>query len=162
MTSDTSLERWNDADLPDLIDHILVTYHRPLDHELPRIDAMAHKVREVHGHKDESLAELLMVFRALKAELESHMAKEEQILFPMIRDGDGVMADGPINVMEDEHESAGAALKRLRELTNDYAVPDGACNTWRALWAGLAMLETELHDHIHLENNILFPRALRG
>jgi len=70
------------------------------------------------------------------------------------------MADGPISVMEEEHESAGAALRRLRELTNGYQVPEEACNTWRALWHGLAALEESLHQHIHLENNILFPRAL--
>ena len=71
------------------------------------------------------------------------------------------MGRGPVQVMEHEHESAGQALQRLRELTNGYIVPDGACNTWRALWHGLAALEESLHQHIHLENNILFPRALK-
>ena len=71
------------------------------------------------------------------------------------------MAGSPISVMEHEHESAGAALRRLRELTNDYDVPAEACDTWRALWYGLAALEESLHQHIHLENNIPFPRALR-
>ena len=70
------------------------------------------------------------------------------------------MAMGPISVMEHEHADAGAALQRLRELTNEYEVPAEACNTWRALWHGLAALEESLHQHIHLENNILFPRAL--
>jgi len=88
--------------------------------------------------------------------------KEEQILFPMIREGRGTEALGPITVMEHEHASAGSALLHLRALTNDYTVPPGACNTWRALWHGLAALEESLHEHIHLENNILFPRALAG
>ena len=90
------------------------------------------------------------------------MMKEEQVLFPMIIDGNGAMAMGPVNVMMHEHESAGDALKRIRILTDDYQPPDGACTTWRALWHGLGVLETELHQHIHLENNILFPRALAG
>ncbi len=72
------------------------------------------------------------------------------------------MADGPISVMEQEHESAGQALRRIRELTDGYEVPEEACNTWRALWHGLRALEESLHQHIHLENNILFPRALES
>ncbi|MHC4959094.1 MAG: iron-sulfur cluster repair di-iron protein [Planctomycetota bacterium] len=160
---DATEQRWDEAPLGDLIDHILETYHRPLDEELPRLDAMARKVHAVHGDKDpERLAGIESVFAGLKAELEQHMAKEEQILFPMIRQGQGAMAGGPVSVMEHEHDSAGAALRRLRELTNGYEVPEGACNTWRALWHGLAALETSLHQHIHLENNILFPRALAG
>lgn len=88
------------------------------------------------------------------------MLKEEQILFPMIKGGQGAMAGPPVSVMNHEHESAGEMLRRLRELTNNYEVPEGACNTWRALWHGLEALENDLHQHIHLENNILFPRAL--
>lgn len=102
------------------------------------------------------------VYLGLKGELEEHMAKEEQILFPMIKQGSGAMAGAPISVMEHEHDSAAGALRRLRELTNNYEVPADACNTWRALWDGLAGLEESLKEHIHLENNILFPRALRG
>jgi len=152
--------RWDQEPLTDLIDHILVTYHRPLDEELPRLHAMAVKVLDVHRDKaEQALNDLLTTFQGLRAELEQHMAKEEQILFPMIRQGNGAMAGGPIQVMEAEHESAGAALARLRSLTNDYQVPEEACNTWRALWHGLQALEHELHSHIHLENNILFPRA---
>jgi regulator of cell morphogenesis and NO signaling len=78
----------------------------------------------------------------------------------MIARGQGFMADAPISVMEHEHDSAARALRRLRQLTNDYRVPAEACTTWRALWHGLAALEEALHRHIHLENNILFPRAL--
>lgn len=156
-----SEERWDQAPLGDLIIHILATYHRPLDEELPRLESLARKVLEVHGDKQpEVLSELLSVFISLKIDLEDHMAKEEDVLFPMIRQGQGMMADGPVAMMEEEHELAGAALKRLRELTNDYRVPEEACASWRALWQGLAWLEESLHHHIHLENNILFPRAL--
>lgn len=156
-------ESWTDAPLGHLIDHILHAYHRPLWEELPRLEAMTQKVLEAHRDKDEErLTKVVRVYGALKAELDEHMMKEEQILFPMVRQGQGSMAEGPISVMEHEHESAGAALRQLRELTNDYQVPEEACNTWRALWHGLAALETALHEHIHLENNILFPRALDG
>jgi regulator of cell morphogenesis and NO signaling len=145
------------------VTHILVAYHQPLKEELPRLEAMARKVLQVHGEKEpQMLAELLAVFLGLKAELEPHMEKEEQILFPMIERRQGVLADGPVEVMREEHDRAGLALKRLRELTNDYEVPPRACNTWRALWHGLAALEESLHQHIHLENNVLFPRALAG
>ena len=154
-------EHWNDAPLGVLIDHILAAYHRPLHEEMRRLEVMARKVLAVHGEKDpKRFAELVSVFAALHIELEEHMAKEEQILFPMIRGGQGMMAEGPVAVMHEEHEAAGAALRRLRELTHDYEVPAEACNTWRALWHGLAAFEDEMHRHIHLENNILFPRAL--
>jgi regulator of cell morphogenesis and NO signaling len=124
---------------------------------------MARKVLAVHGDKDrERLSEILDVYLGLKADLEQHMAKEEQILFPLIQSGQGALANGPISVMEREHDSAATALRRLRELTNDYEVPKEACDTWRALWHGLAALEESLHRHIHLENNILFPRALKA
>ena len=156
-------ESWSEAPLGHLIDHILFAYHRSLWEELPRLSMMAAKVLEAHRDKDEKrLTEIVRVYGALRAELEPHMMKEEQVLFPMVRSGQGVMAQGPISVMEYEHESAGAALRRLRELTDDYAVPAEACTTWRALWHGLAALETALHEHIHLENNVLFPRALEG
>ncbi|HJO37378.1 MAG TPA: iron-sulfur cluster repair di-iron protein [Vicinamibacterales bacterium] len=162
-TADASEVRWDQAPLGDLIDHILATYHRSLDEELPRLESMARKVLDVHRDKDpERLPELLSVFLGLKSELEEHMAKEEQILFPLIRSGRGAMAGGPIAAMEHDHASAGAVLRRLQELTDGYEVPAGACNTWRALWHGLAALEESLHQHIHLENNILFPRALAG
>ncbi|MDP6987763.1 MAG: iron-sulfur cluster repair di-iron protein [Phycisphaerales bacterium] len=153
--------RWDTAPLDDLIDHIVSTYHRSLTEELPRLEAMLTKVHRVHGEKDpQRLAELLDVFRGLQAELMDHMMKEERILFPMIQQGEGAQASGPVSVMEHEHDSAGAALRRIRTLTDDYTPHDNACNTWRALWAGLEQLEVDLHQHIHLENNILFPRAL--
>ena len=161
QTSNGDSTSWDTAPLDALIDHILSAYHRPLDDELPRIEAMARKVNAVHGDKDpERLPALLSTYLALKEELEPHMMKEEQILFPMIRQGHGSMAHGPVHVMHEEHDHAGALLRKLRELTNDYTVPEGACNTWRALWHALHDLERSLHEHIHLENNILFPRAL--
>ncbi|MEN8144159.1 MAG: iron-sulfur cluster repair di-iron protein [Gemmatimonadota bacterium] len=158
-TGDTAT-RWENEAPNNLIDHILTTYHEALRSELPRLQKMADKVLAVHGDKmPEVLGELQQVFTALRMELQDHMMKEEQILFPMIRAGRGADAGGPISVMEHEHASAGAALERLRELTNDFQPPEGACATWTGLWAGLADLEKQLHLHIHLENNILFPQA---
>jgi regulator of cell morphogenesis and NO signaling len=155
--------RWTDAPLTDLIEYIVSTYHKSLREELPRLEAMALRVNEVHGDKDpERLQEIVTVFQALKTELTEHMMKEEQILFPMIAKGDREAAQETITLMEDEHESAGNALERLRELTDDYTPPLAACNTWRALWHGLEVLEKDTHQHIHLENNILFPRALQA
>ncbi|MBA7557956.1 Iron-sulfur cluster repair protein YtfE [subsurface metagenome] len=151
-TIDYDEKKWNNEPLSDLIDHILVTYHRPLDDELPRLEQMVCKVYDVHGDKDPGMF----------AELKNVYMKEEQILFPMIKRGEGSMASSPVEVMMFEHDNAGNALKRFRELTNDYNVPEEACNTWKALWHGLEAMEESLHQHIHLENNILFPRALKG
>lgn len=158
----SSMERWDQRPLGELIDHILSAYHEPLKEELPRLAAMARKVNEVHGEKQpEMLQGILDTILALKADLEPHMIKEEQVLFPMIRAGQGHAAGGPISVMEMEHDEVGRMLARLRELSCDYQVPEAACNTWRALWHGLADLERVTHEHIHLENNILHVRALR-
>jgi len=159
--SDAGTERWDSAPTRLLIDHILERYHTSLREELPRLEAMARKVVRVHGDKDpERLEALLSIYLELKEELEGHMVKEEAILFPMILRGQQIHPNGPVSVMLREHDDAGRALRELRILTNDYTVPAEACNTWRALWHGLAALETDLHEHIHLENNILFPRAL--
>lgn len=102
------------------------------------------------------------VIVAFHGEMLDHMAKEEAVLFPMIRRGEGATADGPVSVMLHEHDDAGHALRRIRELTHNYDPPAEACTTWRALYQGLAVLEETMHQHIHLENNILFPRALEG
>jgi len=153
--------RWDDAPLGDLVDHILVTFHVPLKEELPRLDGMARKVLDVHHDKDpERLEEVATIVTRLREDLLNHMEMEEDILFPMIMQESAYMAQGPIEVMQEEHEVAGDMLRRLRKLTSDYVAPPEACNTWRALWHGLGALESDLHQHIHLENNILFPRVL--
>ncbi len=155
---DPELERWDAVPAADLIRHIVHAYHVPLREELPRLESMARKVARVHGDKDpERLGSLLQTFLRLEAELEDHMAREEELLFPMILqrgDSGGV----PVSIFIDDHSEAGRALATLRELTDDYRVPEGACNTWRALWHGLEALERSLHLHIHLENNVLFPQ----
>lgn len=151
---------WTERSQAELIHHIVGYYHEPLRQELHRLQAMALKVLRVHGEKDpERLSRLASTFTALKDELEPHMEKEERILFPWILSGRPVPQGGPIERMMFEHEQAGQLLEQLRELTNNHEVPPGACNTWRALWNGLESLDRDLREHIHLENNILFPRA---
>jgi regulator of cell morphogenesis and NO signaling len=164
MSANTGDARdWATAPAGELIDHIISTHHEYLRRELPTLGARVEKVHRVYTGKNlaEGVTGLPDVFDALRAELESHIVKEEMILFPMIRAGIPQAAN-PIRVMEYEHESAGQALARIREITRDYAVPEFACVTYRAMLAGLKELEEDLHLHIHLENNILFPRALQG
>lgn len=156
---DASLERWDEASLSDLIHHIVHDYHLPLREELPRLELMIRKVHRVHGDKDpERFASLLETFLRLESELEDHLRREEEILFPdILQHGAGTwIAVAPF---VDDHSAAGQALQKLRELTDGYRAPEGACNTWRALWHGLESLEKSLHRHIHLENNVLFPRV---
>ncbi|MFB3909544.1 MAG: iron-sulfur cluster repair di-iron protein [Candidatus Eisenbacteria bacterium] len=155
--------------LSDLADHIESTHHEYLRSELPRLSAMTQKVASVHGDRDARLALVRDTFLEMASELETHMMKEERILFPMIRECDaseGPMAfhcgslANPIRQMEAEHDGAGSGLERLRELTDGYAPPEWACNTYRAMLDGLTRIEDDLHEHISKENNILFPRAI--
>jgi len=125
---------------------------------------MSERVAHVHGGHTPSLLEVFQVYCGLEEELTSHMMKEEQILFPavsaMSRGKSGpAQLDGPIACMIREHDDAGQALGRLHELTGGFEPPADACNTYRALFAGLADLEEDLHRHIHLENSVLFPAA---
>lgn len=152
--------RWDAQPLRALIDHLLVQYHDPLKEDLPRLVAMAEKVARVHGEKDARLAELASVVRACRADLEPHLMKEEQVLFPWIlRDG-AAPPHAPVQVMLRDHDDVSVLLGRLATLTDGYQIPPGACATWTALWQGLSAFDRELREHIALENNVLFPRAL--
>jgi len=154
---------WQDRPLPELIAHIVETHHRPLDEELPRLAMMAKKVFAVHGDKDpERLAALAAIVTRIGDDLAQHMHKEESVLFPWIVNGHGRTAGQPVRVMMAEHDDHAKDLARIRELTDDFVPPRGACGTWRALWLGLEALDADLRTHIHLENNVLFPRALAG
>lgn len=153
--------RWDQETPATLISHILTRFHERLREELPRLGVMAREVVRVHGNTDpERLAALLRIYLALKADLEHHMIKEETILFPMILRGEGSEAEVRVAVMIQEHADVANALWDLRALTGNYTLPEAASCTLRALWFGLEELETDLHEHIHLENNILFRRAL--
>ncbi len=148
----------------DLADYIVETHHGYLRRELPRLHAMSERVAQVHGTHTPSLVEVFEVFCGMEQELNSHIMKEEQILFPAIagmsRGETGpIRMDGPIACMIHEHDDAGQALGCLHKLTSGYQPPTEACNTYRALFAGLQDLEEDLHLHIHLENSVLFPAA---
>ncbi len=153
---------WVERSQAELIQHIVVRYHEPLREELERLHGLALKVLRVHGEKDpERLSQLRDTFCTLKHELEPHLEKEERFLFPWILSGRPMPRGGAIERMTLEHEQAGLLLEQLRELTGNYEVPPEACDTWRALWNGLETLERDLHEHMHLENNILIPRAFQ-
>lgn len=140
-----------------LIDRILTRYHETHRQQLPELIRMARRVEAVHRDHPAVPVGLADFLEQLQQELESHMAKEEQILFPILRNGGHPMVAGPISVMRHEHLDHGDQLERLVELTNDHTPPSAACNTWRALFAGTQRLMDDLMHHIHLENNVLFP-----
>ena len=159
---------WQTASLTDLCDHIEQTHHAYLRDELPRLEFLTHKVASRHGEHTPALAEIYRVFLQFKEELTSHMMKEEQVLFPMCRQLDKLQRPAtahfasintPIAVMIREHDDAGEALAKFRALTNDYTPPLDVCNTYRAMFHSLEQLEQDMHQHVHKENNVLFPRA---
>jgi regulator of cell morphogenesis and NO signaling len=151
---------WERRPLAALVTHILERYHEPLRRELPELHRMAVTVEEKHRENPLCPSGLAAHTAAIHEAVLSHLDKEERILFPMILAGRGPYVSGPVQVMEMEHEEHGANLARTRSLTHDFALPADACPTWRALYLRLQELEADLMDHIHLENNILFPRAL--
>jgi regulator of cell morphogenesis and NO signaling len=159
---------WTALDAADLADHIVATHHRYLWEELPLLEALAAKVRGVHGRRHAELTEVHELVVALRADLEPHLLKEERVLFPAI----AALAGGrrefpfgsvanPIRMMSLEHDRAGELLARLRTVTDVYTVPPDGCASYRALYERLAALELDTHLHIHKENHVLFPAALR-
>ncbi len=171
---ETEAKDWLQEESVDaIIDHILDIYHVPLKPELTRLGNLMNKVATHHGPRHLELKQMQPIAVALFDELQMHLVKEETILFPYMRDiyakwMDDSVPDpeahcgsvaNPIRVMEQEHEHAGDALKALRELSNDYTVPEDGCNSYKALYQGLDQLEHDLHRHIHLENYVLHPLA---
>ena len=146
------------ADSPALIDHILDRFHATHREELAWLIPMAQKVETVHGDHEEAPLGLTAALIALADDLESHMQKEEQVLFPMIRGGGHPMIAHPIAAMRAEHDDHGNELHRLDALTQGITPPRDACTTWRALYTGLRSFRDDLIQHIHTENNILFER----
>lgn len=150
------------SDTPDdvdgLIDHILARYHETHRREVPELIRMARRVEAVHRDNPNVPVGLADMLEHIGQELESHMQKEEQILFPMMRTGGHPMIGGPISVMLSEHEDHGENLRKLEAITSDFTPPEDACTTWRALYAGARKLTDDVMVHIHTENNILFPR----
>lgn len=156
-----------------LVDHIANIHHSYVTENTPILLQYAAKVAKVHGHHYKEVVEINRLFNEVSQELASHMKKEELILFPFIKqlvkaDKKGLKVkiphfgtvNNPIAMMEEEHENAGDIFKEIKQLSNNYIPPNAACNTFKALYAKLEEFEQDLHQHIHLENNILFPKAI--
>jgi regulator of cell morphogenesis and NO signaling len=163
--------RFDSWDLGMLVSYIVSSHHAFVRRTMPVLLAHTAKVAAVHGDQHPELREVAGLFERVAEEMTPHMGKEEQILFPYIAalaDADEtvpsapfVSVRNPIRVMEAEHEFAGNAMARIRELTSGYAVPPDACTTYRVCLQELEEFERDLHEHVHLENNILFPKATR-
>jgi regulator of cell morphogenesis and NO signaling len=158
---------WSDRSATELIDHIITTHHAYLRHELPRLSGLVQKVAGVHGSTHPELNGVLLTFSTMGGELTAHMVKEEGALFPAVKglEVGGTAVDGgsadstTLHMLEDEHEAVGQALATIRSLTRDFVPPPGACNSYRAMLDGLNDLERDTHQHIHKENNVLFPKV---
>jgi len=169
-SADDDATRWS---VIELIDHIEATHHAYVREASPRIAQHLAKLVEAHGERHPELLRVGAYFDQIREDLAQHMFKEERILFPYVRDlaertnGCGVMRspfgtiENPIRMMEREHEDAGSALLLVRELTRGYAVPADGCTTYAVTMAELHDFERDLHRHVHLENNVLFPAAVR-
>jgi regulator of cell morphogenesis and NO signaling len=165
--------QWISQPLADLIAYIKETHHRYTREEISRLGPLFDKVCNVHGARHPELLQLRHVFGALAQELSTHMMKEEMVLFSFIERmeeaviaGDPILpapfgtVNNPVAMMVHEHETAGNLLRNLRKLSDGYEPPAGACTSYRTLYSALGEFERDLHQHIHLENNILFPRAI--
>ncbi|MGD0910976.1 MAG: iron-sulfur cluster repair di-iron protein [Terracidiphilus sp.] len=164
---------WSQASLRQLIEHIVATHHAYVKRELPRLAVLAQKVVNRHGDTQRHLPAIQSALAQLDDELTHHLAKEENILFPYIAALDTALVSGsafpdacfgavtnPIAMMISEHEAAGTLLAAIQSLSSNFVTPVGACPTYHAFYGGLKEFQHDLHQHIHLENNILFPRAI--
>ncbi len=172
-TQPGTVQDWQNQLLADLIAHITSTHHVFVREESPRIEALAAKVVGVHGKNHPELLQVQAIFAALGEELRVHLMKEERILFPYVLLMEESTLAGepappamfgtvvnPVRMMMQEHDGAGGALRSLRSVTREYTLPADACISYRTLYQALQGFEADLHQHIHLENNILFPRAV--
>ena len=164
---------WQSEPLGDLISHITNTHHRYTRDVTARLTPLFAKVCSVHGANHSELMQLREIFAGLAQELTSHLMKEEMVLFPFIVRMEQAVIEkapiltppfgtvqNPVAMMKHEHDSAGNALHAMREISRGYSSPPDACASYQTLYKALAELEADLHQHIHLENNILFPRAV--
>ncbi|MBZ5490354.1 MAG: iron-sulfur cluster repair di-iron protein [Acidobacteriia bacterium] len=172
-TTEASLPDFTNGALGSLVEHIVTTHHVYVKQEIPRLQQLLHKVVSVHGKNHPELGKIQQTFQGMAAELTSHMMKEEHILFPHIVALESAVSTGrpkpmpvfgtvsnPVHMMQLEHDSAGAALKSISELSGNYTPPEDACFSYKTLFTALKEFESDLHQHVHLENNILFPRAI--
>ena len=164
---------WQREPLADLVSHITNTHHKFTRSELARISPLLDKVCSVHGKNHPELQEIRASFQELAQELTTHMMKEERVLFPyIVRMEEAVIQKepvlpapfgsvrNPVSMMEHEHDSAGNALRTMRQASSGYTAPSDACISYQTLYRALMDFEADLHQHIHLENNILFPRTI--
>ncbi len=164
---------WKAEPLAELIAHIVAKHHGYVRRETPRIQGLMTKVLGKHGPAHPEIAQINELFSAMSQELSTHMLKEEQVLFPYVERMEAALLAGrpapvaffgtvnrPIANMVAEHDDAGALLSKIRSLSNGYTAPRGACPTFLGLYQGLEAFVRDLHHHVHLENNILFPRAI--
>jgi regulator of cell morphogenesis and NO signaling len=160
------MEVWMESDSNTIIDHVIERYHRPLEEELTLLSPYVTKVAKVHGDGHPELLRVYELFYELKKELLEHTKKEEEISFPLIlklEEGNVENREEAISQiaqLEKEHDHAGEILRELREITSDFVPPLDACGTYRLVYKRLEMLEGETFMHVHLENNILFPRYI--
>jgi regulator of cell morphogenesis and NO signaling len=166
----TNYNRW---ELDFLTDHIINVHHAYVEENIPLLLQYSARVAQVHGSHYTELLEIKELVKEVAGELSAHLKKEELILFPFIKQmvrakkentqlpvAHFGSVDNPIKMMETEHEDAGELLRRIAKLSNNYTPPQGACNTYKAYYAKLEEFEQDLHQHVHLENNILFPKSL--
>jgi regulator of cell morphogenesis and NO signaling len=164
---------WTNSSLADLTSHIAGRHHRYVRDESPRIELLLQKVVDRHGEAHPELGAIQDTFVALSQELFAHMMKEERVLFPFLGAVESAARSGqpaplgcfatvelPIARMLADHDDAGALLANMRDLSGNYRAPDGSCPSYRGLYQALEEFERDLHHHVHLENNILFPRAV--
>ncbi|WP_026889558.1 iron-sulfur cluster repair di-iron protein [Clostridium beijerinckii] len=161
----TNNKNWVEAPFDELVDHIVNVHHGYLYENLPKISELTTKILRVHGGNHPELSKVHKLFHTVKMELEAHLIEEETIQYPAIkeylRSNSEVELDKAINIinqLQDEHTGAGDILKELRKVTNDYKAPSDGCNTYKLTYAKLEEMESDIFQHIHLENNILFPR----
>jgi regulator of cell morphogenesis and NO signaling len=164
---------WQTDRLAALIEHIKSTHHKYTREEIARLGPLFAKVCSVHGKNHPELLDMQSTFQALAQELTMHMMKEEMVLFPYLARMEAALNQkqpvspapfgsvaNPVAAMEHEHDSAGNALRTLRQASNGFTAPADACISYQTLYKALSDFEADLHQHIHLENNILFPRAV--
>lgn len=159
-----NLEVWTNSDSNTIIDHVISHYHNPLREELAMLSPYVTKISRVHGDNHPELIKVSELFYAFKKEMLEHAEKEETVAFPLIRGleantvEDRAGAIALIHELEKEHDAAGAILREIREITSDFALPGDACGTYTLVFKRLEALEGDTFIHVHLENNILFPR----
>jgi regulator of cell morphogenesis and NO signaling len=168
-TAAVTAPNWNTTPLGELVDHIIDKHHTYIKSEVPRLQTLIAKVGGAHGKNHPELEQVEVAFSELANELVAHLMKEEQILFPYVKQMASSSCPGPscfgavqnpIRVMMVEHDDAGKKLREMRRITSDYSIPADACTSYASLFRALVEFEQDLHQHIHLENNILFPRAV--